>query len=299
MDATNPVPGDLSTADAHSKAYTQAMDQQAAGERVQVDVPAPVAVQAAQEMGARIEAMRAEAEREGIRFLLGTSFESLRERGFETSEGRLTPGYIINAAGLHADTIARQYGFSQHDRIVPFKGLYLYGAEKAPGFRTNIYPVPDLRNPFLGVHFTLTIDHKVKIGPTAIPIAGREQYSLLEGWSAADIGQAIKGVLSLVKGEAHDFGTILKSEWPKMIQAKLVKESSILVPDAISVKTWNRKPPGIRAQLVHLPSGKLEQDFVVRGLENSTHVLNAVSPGWTSSLPFGRWVAAQVSKILS
>jgi L-2-hydroxyglutarate oxidase LhgO len=84
-----------------------------------------------------------------------------------------------------------------------------------------------------------------------------------------------------------------------MIQAKLVKESSILVPDAISVKTWNRKPPGIRAQLVHLPSGKLEQDFVVRGLENSTHVLNAVSPGWTSSLPFGRWVAAQVSKILS
>ena len=86
-----------------------------------------------------LEAMRTEAEREGIRFLLGTSFESLRERGFETSEGKLTPGYIINAAGLHADTIARQYGFSQHYRIVPFKGLYLYGAEKAPGFRTNIY----------------------------------------------------------------------------------------------------------------------------------------------------------------
>jgi L-2-hydroxyglutarate oxidase LhgO len=207
--------------------------------------------------------------------------------------------HIINAAGAQADRISRLVGVGSEYAMLPFMGVYRATEEKNLPLRHLVYPVPHPINPFLGVHFTLTIDHKVKIGPTAIPIAGREQYSLLEGWSAADIGQAIKGVLSLVKGEAHDFGTILKSEWPKMIQAKLVKESSILVPDAISVKTWNRKPPGIRAQLVHLPSGKLEQDFVVRGLENSTHVLNAVSPGWTSSLPFGRWVAAQVSKILS
>jgi L-2-hydroxyglutarate oxidase LhgO len=207
--------------------------------------------------------------------------------------------HIVNAAGAQADRISRLVGVGSEYAMLPFMGVYRATEEKNLPLRHLVYPVPHPINPFLGVHFTLTIDHKVKIGPTAIPIAGREQYSLLEGWSAADIGQAIKGVLSLVKGEAHDFGTILKSEWPKMIQAKLVKESSILVPDAISVKTWNRKPPGIRAQLVHLPSGKLEQDFVVRGLENSTHVLNAVSPGWTSSLPFGRWVAAQVSKILS
>ena len=207
--------------------------------------------------------------------------------------------HIVNAAGAQADRISRSVGVGSEYAMLPFMGVYRATDEKNLPLRHLVYPVPHPINPFLGVHFTLTIDHKVKIGPTAIPIAGREQYSLLEGWSATDIGQAIKGMLSLVKGEAHDFGTILKSEWPKMIQAKLIKESSILVPDAISVKTWNRKPPGIRAQLVHLPSGKLEQDFVVRGLENSTHVLNAVSPGWTSSLPFGRWIAAEICKILS
>jgi L-2-hydroxyglutarate oxidase LhgO len=95
---------------------------------------------------------------------------------------------------------------------------------------------------------------------------------------------------SLITGDSHDFGAILKSEWPKIIQKLLVKESTELVPSVIEVKDWHRKPPGIRAQLVHLPTGKLEQDFIVTSKTNSTHVLNAVSPGWTSSIPFGRHV---------
>jgi len=105
-----------------------------------------------------------------------------------------------------------------------------------------------------------------------------------------DAIQAVKGAAALVKGESHNFASILKSEWPKIILPKLVQESAELVPSAIEVKNWKKKPPGIRAQLVHLPSGKLEQDFVVRKYLNSVHVLNAVSPGWTSAIPFGKWV---------
>ena len=71
---------------------------------------------------------------------------------------------------------------------------------------------------------------------------------------------------------------------------KLVKESTELVPSAYSVNRWDKKPPGIRAQLVHLPTGKLEQDFVAKKYLNSVHVLNAVSPGWTSAIPFGKWI---------
>ena len=67
-----------------------------------------------------------------------------------------------------------------------------------------------------------------------------------------------------------------------------------MVPDVLKVKDWQRKPPGIRAQLVHLPTGKLEQDFIVQSQANSTHILNAVSPGWTSSLPFARWLVNEV-----
>jgi len=66
----------------------------------------------------------------------------------------------------------------------------------------------------------------------------------------------------------------------------------------VNVRDWQRKQPGIRAQLVHLTTGKLEQDFVVTNYSNSTHILNAVSPGWTSSLAFGKFISTSfVSKV--
>ena len=198
--------------------------------------------------------------------------------------------HMVNAAGAHADRISRSVGVGTEYAMLPFMGVYRATSKKNLPLQRLVYPVPHPINPFLGVHFTLTIDGKVKIGPTAIPIAGREQYSLTEGWSGSDIAQAIKGMKSLITGDSHDFGAILKSEWPKIIQKLLVKESTKLVPSAIEVVDWHRKPPGIRAQLVHLPTGRLEQDFIVTTKANATHVLNAVSPGWTSSIPFGRHV---------
>ena len=197
---------------------------------------------------------------------------------------------IINTAGAQADRISRTVGVGNEYAMLPFMGVYRATEEKNLPLQRLVYPVPHPINPFLGVHFTLTLDNKVKIGPTAIPIAGREQYSFLSGWSGSDLAQSIKGMTSLIRGDAHDFGRIIKSEWPKIVEKLLVKESLELVPSVSNVKSWYRKPPGIRAQLVHLPSGKLEQDFVVREKLNSIHVLNAVSPGWTSAIPFGRFV---------
>jgi (S)-2-hydroxyglutarate dehydrogenase len=199
--------------------------------------------------------------------------------------------HIINAAGAQADRISRSVGVGMEYAMIPFMGVYRETLERNLPLRHLVYPVPHPANPFLGVHFTLTFDGKVKIGPTAIPIAGREQYSLLEGWSILDLLQAFKGVLSLMKGDKHDFSSIMKSEWPKLFHSKLIGESAQLVPTATTVTNWGRKPPGIRAQLVHLPSGEFEQDFVIKKYSNSTHILNAVSPGWTSALPFGKWVS--------
>jgi (S)-2-hydroxyglutarate dehydrogenase len=218
----------------------------------------------------------------------------LRNKEVIDSTSTYDAAHIINAAGAQADRISRSVGVGTEYAMLPFMGVYRATEEKNLPLQRLVYPVPHPINPFLGVHFTLTIDHKVKIGPTAIPIAGREQYSFTHGWSGPDIGQALKGMTSLIRGDSHDFGAILKTEWPKIIQSMLVKESTELVPTANTVKSWYRKPPGIRAQLVHLPTGKLEQDFVVRPLENSTHVLNAVSPGWTSAIPFGGWIGLQI-----
>jgi L-2-hydroxyglutarate oxidase len=208
--------------------------------------------------------------------------------------------HVVNASGAQADRISRSVGVGSQYAMLPFMGLYRATSSRNLPLQRLVYPVPHPINPFLGVHFTLTLDGNVKIGPTAIPISGREQYSLTQGWSAIDIAQSIKGINALLRNDAHEFGAILKNEWPKLSQHLLVQEAARLVPAAGKISDWHRKPPGIRAQLVHLPTGKLEQDFVIEKLANSTHLLNVVSPGWTSCLPFSRYVAEQfvLSEIL-
>ena len=116
-----------------------------------------------------IAEMRKDAESEGVEFRTGAAYVTRKNGAVVTTVGEFDPGYLVNAAGLYADKIAMDYGFSEHYRILPFKGLYLYSNEPPGALRTNIYPVPDLRNPFLGVHFTVTAAGKAKIGPTAIP----------------------------------------------------------------------------------------------------------------------------------
>jgi L-2-hydroxyglutarate oxidase LhgO len=221
---------------------------------------------------------------------------SLKKNGNEIIDGenRFRFTHVINASGVQADRISRSIGVGNEYAMLPFMGIYNATEDKSLPLQRLVYPVPHPINPFLGVHFTVTIDKKVKIGPTAIPIFGREQYTLTEGWSLPDIAQSLKAISSLIQGDSHKLAKIIKSEWPKIIQKKLIKEAALLVPTAFAVTDWNRRPPGIRAQLVHLHSGQLVQDFVVKSEGNSTHILNAVSPGWTSALPFGRWISQQV-----
>ena len=213
----------------------------------------------------------------------GSSGE-VRVKGFDTK-------YVINSAGAQSDRLARGLGMAKEYAMVPFMGIYRSVDSNKLPLKRLVYPVPHVINPFLGVHFTLTLDGKVKIGPTAIPILGREQYSWAKGWSLPDIGQALIAATALIRGRAHSLGEILKSELPKLRESSLVRESATLVPNASQIKTWAKRPPGIRSQLVNIKSGKLEQDFIVQNFYNSTHILNAVSPGWTSAIPFGRWVA--------
>jgi len=249
---------------------------------------------AVSEPGLVIAALRKEFEKLGGKIHL-TERINLKVSGNEIqdSNNKYDSKLIVNAAGAQADRISREIDVGLDYAMLPFMGVYRYTRQDQLSLKRLVYPVPHALNPFLGVHFTVTVDGLVKIGPTAIPIVGREQYSIREGWSIVDSVQAVKSAAALVKGESHNLGSILKSEWPKIMLSKLVQESAELVPTAIGVKNWKKKPPGIRAQLVHLPSGKLEQDYVVRRYLNSVHVLNAVSPGWTSAIPFGKWLVAE------
>ncbi len=91
-------------------------------------------------------------------------------------------GILFNAAGLNADKIARDFGCAQNYYIIPFKGIYLDYTNDDKPVKTNIYPVPNLKNPFLGIHYTITVDGKIKIGPTAIPAFWRENYKGLDNF---------------------------------------------------------------------------------------------------------------------
>jgi L-2-hydroxyglutarate oxidase LhgO len=238
-----------------------------------------------------LQALQREFENLGGRLDFSTKVELFESAGtINVLSNQYNAVFIVNAAGAQADRISRGVNVGLEYAMLPFMGGYRATTQFHLPLKCLVYPVPHPVNPFLGVHFTITIDGSVKVGPSAIPVFGREQYSIQEGWSLSDSLQAIKSAYGLVRGDGHNLAAIMKSEWLKVIPKYLVHEASEIVPSARNVKKWEKKPPGIRAQLVHLPSGKLEQDFVVKPYLNSVHVLNAVSPGWTSALPFGEWI---------
>ncbi len=202
--------------------------------------------------------------------------------------------YIINAAGVHADQIARSVGVGTEFVCLPFKGIYRVSKKLNSSPKTLIYPVPHQINPFLGVHITLTLDGDIKIGPTAIPLFGREQYSAMDHVNFGEIRDSLKSMFSLLKGKEYNLGEIFRDEVPKTLTKFIVRDIARIVPGIVEVNNWKKIKPGIRAQLVNLETGKFEQDFIVRKSHNSIHILNAVSPGWTSALPFGRWIADSI-----
>ena len=201
--------------------------------------------------------------------------------------------HFVNCAGTQSDRIAQKFNIGNQFTMMPFMGVYKSVLHARLPLKTLVYPVPHPINPFLGVHFTLTIDGQTKIGPTAIPVLGRESYSITQGISFRDSLETLKGFKSMVLGNTHNVSSILTTELPKLSRKVLVREASLLVPSAREIKNWKSRPPGIRAQLIDTESGQLQQDFVVLPGAKSTHVLNAVSPGWTSAIPFGRWIVKE------
>ncbi|MDK2745477.1 MAG: L-2-hydroxyglutarate oxidase [Nitrospira sp. BO4] len=246
-----------------------------------------------------IEAMQQDAIREGIQVQCGRAYRGRDDKRVRTDHDTIEAGYVVNAAGLYADKIAMDYGFSQKYRILPFKGLYLYSDEPPGAIRTNIYPVPDLRNPFLGVHFTITADGKAKIGPTAIPALWRENY---EGFGNFNLGELIEVAsrgLGLMTGAGFDYRRLAIEEIAKYSMSKMVSLASVLAEgvEERNYRKWGR--PGIRAQLLDITKKKLEMDFVLEGDDRSMHVLNAVSPAFTCSLPFASYVCDHIDRAVS
>ncbi len=244
-----------------------------------------------------LEHLIKDAENDGVKFYWGEKYVSrINDTSLRTSHGIRQAGYVVNTAGLYADKIARDYGFSENYRIMPFKGLYLYSNEPAGSFKRHIYPVPDLRNPFLGVHFTQTVDGKTKIGPTAIPAFWREQYSGLDNFNASEMIELCFRQLGLAVFADFDFKKLAFEELQKYSRAHLVRLSTRLAENVNPANYVKWGKPGIRAQLYDIKKRKLEMDFKFEGDSRSFHVLNAISPAFTCSIPFSEMVVDKITE---
>ncbi len=244
--------------------------------------PVAVARSLAQDLAAR-----------GVRFFYGTPYrKNLGNRRILAGETVFSYGTFINAGGLHADRIARDFGFAQGVTILPFKGVYLEYEGASPDarpVRTNIYPVPDLAQPFLGIHFTIKVDGTVKIGPTAIPAFWRENYAGFSRVDLRDLREILGWEARLFAGNDFGFRDLAFSEIRKYSRAYMASQAKALVRtlDPSRFTRWGR--PGIRAQLLDTKTCRLVSDFRVEGDRESIHILNAVSPAFTASLPFAAW----------
>ena len=196
---------------------------------------------------------------------------------------------FINAAGSFADKVAHSFGLGSQYKVLPFKGTYKkISKERNYLVRGNIYPVPDLRNPFLGVHFTRGVDENVYLGPNAIPVLGREEYRLFDDLSLESLSILAREFTLLFTDDG--FRAAAANEAKKYLSNYLIEEARKLLPEINLADLENTPKVGIRPQLVDWKNKKLEMDFVILKDGDSIHILNAISPAFTCSLAFAKYI---------
>lgn len=202
--------------------------------------------------------------------------------------------YLINCAGAYADKIAQNFGLAKSYTMLPFKGIYLKYMTNKTDIKTNIYPVPNLANPFLGIHYTITSDGSIKIGPTAIPAFWRENYEGFNNFNLKEMLEILYYEMKLFILNSFNFRKLAIEEMKNYNSKVFIQKAKDMVKSIGS--DFKPIPAGIRAQLLNTKTNELVQDFVVEHGKNSTHILNAVSPAFTCSFAFARYVVDEVNK---
>ena len=205
-------------------------------------------------------------------------------------------GHLFNCAGLYADLIAHKYGVGKKYKILPFKGLY-WNLKENSAFTTsvNLYPVPDLSVPFLGIHFTPNTESKPQftIGPTATPALGRENYNWLQNIEPRNSLFTLSTILRQYLMNKNNFRRYVHQQAPLALPHFLLQAAQELIPSIQKSDLSLSSKVGIRSQLYNLEKETLENDFLCICKDNSTHVLNAISPAFTASFELADLIIKQ------
>jgi (S)-2-hydroxyglutarate dehydrogenase len=227
----------------------------------------------------------------GIDLLCGGELTGVRSdrRELKWAGETIAYGHVVNTAGLHADRVAHLFGVGRRYTLLPFKGIY-WKLDPASGLRINhlIYPVPDLRVPFLGVHTTTAADGSVYVGPTAVPAFGRENYRGFEGVTPAELARILFLLGRQYLAGRDGFRRLAWQEGRRYFKPWFAEAARAILPRLEPKHLMASDKVGIRAQMLDRETGSLVTDFLVESGPASTHVLNAISPAFTSAFPFAR-----------
>lgn len=208
-----------------------------------------------------------------------------------TTAGDFQASQVVNCAGLFSDRITRMSGAQPLAKIIPFRGeFYSLRPEAHHLVRTLIYPVPDPRYPFLGVHFTRRIDGSVECGPNAVLAYAREGYRHTS-ISPRDLVDTLSYV-GFWKLAIRYWRTGCNEMWRSLSKRAFVRALQRLVPE-IRSEQLDWAPAGVRAQAVNR-DGTMVDDFLISETDRVVNVENAPSPGATASLNIGRLIVERL-----
>lgn len=233
------------------------------------------------------------SKNQGVEILTSAEVNGISQVGrdivVQHSQGSHSGTFLVNAAGLYSDRIAIMAGLHPRIRIIPFRGEYFELTEKsAAKVKGLIYPVPNPKFPFLGVHLTRMIGGGVHAGPNAVLALSRQGYT----WTTANLPElwltlSYPGFARLALRNA---GTGIREVARSASTEIFARDLSRLVP-GIRKEDLLRSPAGVRAQAVR-PDGTLADDFIIQRTENQVHILNAPSPAATASLAIAQYLVS-------
>ena len=228
----------------------------------------------------------------------GACVNELRRQGggwlARTTAGEFEGDFLINCAGLQCDRVSKLAGEKPSARIIPFRGeYYTIRPERQHLVRHLIYPVPDPKFPFLGVHFTRMIHGGVEAGPNAVLALKREGYKKTDfNFTDALDTLLFPGLWKFMVQYPSMCWWEIRRSFSKKLFCKSLQR---LVP-SIQPEDLTPGGAGVRAQAI-TQSGEAVQDFLFVEGERALHVLNAPSPGATASLAIGAEIAARIPKL--
>lgn len=243
-----------------------------------------------------VKKLREQLEASGVQFRFNNPVTSLDPDGktVRVPNGSFSYGYLFNCAGASADRVAKLFGLGMDYTLIPFKGIYYkLRPEKNHLVNSNIYPVPDINLPFLGVHLTRVISGDVYVGPTAIPAFGRENYGILKGMEFGECLKIGAELIGMYLENQQNFRLLVHTEARKYLKPYFVAAAQKLVAELTADDLVASDKVGIRPQLVSVKKKSLEMDYIIERAPSSLHVLNAISPAFTSSLAFAEWIIDQ------